>query len=290
MRATLRHLARGKANPTYRVTGETVWLARRTSRGAATLRFAQAADGSIRADAWGPGAEIAISRVPVMCGAGDDWSTLDVSRYPVLAETLRRNPGLRLARTESVLDELVLSIIEQRITGIEAHHAWAQLLIRYGTPAPGPAPRGMFAPPAPEVWRKVPSWEWHRVGVDPGRSATVMRAVAVADSLERTVSFGRGDVEVTKRLRSIPGVGVWTSAETTQRSHGDADAPSFGDYHVPALVGWVLLGKPVDDDGMRELLEPWRGQRQRVMRLIAACGIPKPRFGPRMTVQDHRGH
>ena len=83
---------------------------------------------------------------------------------------------------------------------------------------------------------------------------------------------------------------LFRSAETTQRSHGDPDSPSVGDYHLPAVVGWALIGKPVDDDGMLELLEPWAGQRQRVMRLIEASGFRKPAFGPRMTIQDHRRH
>ena len=117
-----------------------------------------------------------------------------------------------------------------------------------------------------------------------------MRAAVVAASLERTLDRGRGGADVERALRSIPGVGVWTSAETTQRSHGDPDSPSVGDYHLPALVGWALIGKPVDDDGMLELLAPWAGHRQRIMRLIESSGFVKPRFGPRMTVQDHRGH
>ena len=95
---------------------------------------------------------------------------------------------------------------------------------------------------------------------------------------------------MAKKLRSVPGIGVWTAAETTQRAHGDPDSPSVGDYHLPALVGWALIGKPVDDDGMLELLSAWEGHRQRVMRLIEASGFAKPRFGPRMTVQDHRAH
>jgi 3-methyladenine DNA glycosylase/8-oxoguanine DNA glycosylase len=117
-----------------------------------------------------------------------------------------------------------------------------------------------------------------------------MRVAEVAASLERTLALGRGGVEVSQKLRSIHGVGVWTAAETTQRSHGDPDSPSVGDYHLPALVGYALLGKPVDDDGMLELLEPYAGHRQRVMRLIEASGVRKPMRGPRMTIQDHRAH
>jgi 3-methyladenine DNA glycosylase/8-oxoguanine DNA glycosylase len=126
--------------------------------------------------------------------------------------------------------------------------------------------------------------------VGPDRSAACVRAARVAASLERTLALGRGGPSVEKALRSIPGVGVWTSAETTQRAHGDPDSPSVGDYHLPAVVGLALIGKRVDDDGMLELLAPWAGHRQRVMRLIEVSGFTKPRHGPRMTVQDHRGH
>jgi 3-methyladenine DNA glycosylase/8-oxoguanine DNA glycosylase len=75
-----------------------------------------------------------------------------------------------------------------------------------------------------------------------------------------------------------------------QRAHGDPDTVSVGDYHLSALVGWALIGRPVDDDGMLELLEPWRGHRQRVMRLIEESGFRLPRFGPRARRQDHRRH
>ncbi len=133
----------------------------------------------------------------------------------------------------------------------------------------------------------MPSWDWHRAGVGPQRSDTVMRAVAVGDSLERTTAVDAA--EASRRLRTIPGIGVWTAAETVQRSHGDPDAVSVGDFHVAKRVGWALTGQRVDDDGMLELLEPWRGHRQRVVRLIEAAGIGYERHGPRMTIVDNRG-
>ena len=92
------------------------------------------------------------------------------------------------------------------------------------------------------------------------------------------------------RLRVVPGIGVWTAAEVAQRALGDADALSVGDYHLSAYVGWSLAGRPLDDAGMVELLEPWRPHRYRVVRLLECSGVRKPRFGPRMTVQDHRSH
>jgi len=245
---------------------------------------------SVEVTAWGPGAEWVIAGVPELLGAGDDWSTLNVARSPLLADSWRRNPGLRLLRTRQVFEMMLVAILEQKVTGMEARHSWRVLLAKYGELPPGPAPAGMRVFPAAETWRRVPSWEWHLAGVGPERSAAAMRAAMVAASLERTLERGRGGAVVERALRSIPGVGVWTAAETMQRAHGDPDSPSIGDYHVPGLVGWALAGAPVDDDGMLELLAPWAGDRQRIVRLIEASGFTKPRFGPRMTVQDHRSH
>jgi 3-methyladenine DNA glycosylase/8-oxoguanine DNA glycosylase len=117
-----------------------------------------------------------------------------------------------------------------------------------------------------------------------------MAASRVAASVDHLAGLDASDERVGAGLRSIPGVGVWTAAETTQRSHGDPDSVSVGDDHLAKEVGWALIGSPVCDDGMLELLEPWRGHRQRIVRLIAASGFRKPRFGPRITIQDHRIH
>lgn len=289
LRLTLRTLSRGSGDPSFTIVEGALWRAVRTPRGAGTLRLTAGAS-RVDATAWGPGAEWLIENVPELLGHGDDWSTLDVSGNAFLADARHRLPGLRLTRTNQVLQMLIPAVLEQKVTSTEAWRAWRQLVRAHGEPAPGPAPVGLTVPPDAATFKKIPSWEWHRAGVGPQRSATVMRVCAVADALERTLALGRGGDEIQKRLRSIVGVGVWTAAETSQRAHGDADSPSVGDYHLPALVGWALIGKPVDDDGMLELLEPWRGNRERVMRLIGSSGFSKPRFGARMTIQDHRYH
>lgn len=77
-------------------------------------------------------------------------------------------------------------------------------------------------------------------------------------------------------------------AEVAQRALGDADALSVGDFHLSQLVGWALVGKPLDDAGMVELLEPWRPHRGRVVRLLEVSGASLPKFGPRLAIQDHR--
>ena len=287
LRRTLGPLVRGATDPTHRWDGPSLWRTVHTEAGSATLRLTPVGD-EVRAVAWGPGADTAIAGVPELCGEGDDWSDLDLSPHPFLAEVLRTAPGLRLTRTNSVLEALIAAIFEQKVTSIEARHGWRSIVWKFGAEPPGPAPQGMRVFPAAEVWRSIPSWEWHRAGVGPQRAQTIVRVAAVAAALERTLGLGRGGAEVHRRLQSLPGVGVWTSAETTQRAHGDPDAPSIGDYHVPSVVGYALIGSPVDDDGMLELLEPYAGHRQRVVRLIELTRIREPRRGPHIKLRDYR--
>lgn len=108
------------------------------------------------------------------------------------------------------------------------------------------------------------------------------------ESIERAVRAAPTGADRDRVLTSLPGIGVWTSAETRIRALGDPDAVSVGDYHLAHEVGHALTGKRTDDDGMVELLAPWTGHRQRVIRLIFASGVHEPRRGPRLAPEDHR--
>lgn len=294
LRQTTRPLGYGAADPTFRLTADGFWRGVLTPDGPATLRVqagAGADRGAFRIESWGPGAQWARSSAPDLLGARDDWSHLDLSRNPKLAEIRRRNAGLFLTRTGLVFPALVGAVLAQKTTGRQARDSWRYLLVRHGTAAPGPAaPAGLLVPPGAEQWARIPSWGWHRAGVQPSQSRTAVAAALRATSLERLAMLDPSDEKLSSGLRSVPGVGAWTVAETTQLSHGDPDAVSVGDYHLSRDVGWALVGRPVDDDGMLELLEPWRGDRQRVIRLIYAGGLRRPRRAPRLTIQDHRGN
>ncbi|CAN5160270.1 3-methyladenine DNA glycosylase [soil metagenome] len=285
LRLTLGPLAQGSTDPTMQRDAAGIWLAIGTPDGAASLHL-RSRSGVVEAAAWGSGAEHAIAGVPALLGDGDETDGFEPGRHPLIAELHHQTPGLRLTRAARLLPFLIPTILAQKVTGIEAKRAWRVLVTKHGEPAPGPAPLGMRVAPPAAVWRRIPSWEWHRAGVGPQRSDTVMRAVAVGESLERAASVDAD--EAKRRLRTIPGIGIWTAHETVQRSHGDPDSVSVGDFHVCKRVGTALAGHRVDDDGMLELLEPWRGHRQRVVRLIEAAGLGYERHGPRMTIVDNR--
>lgn len=279
----------GAGDPTLVVAGPVIWRASRTPEGIATLALRQRAGGAVRAAAWGPGAAWALHQLPDLCGRSDDDSTFDASPHPLIAEIHRRTPGLRIGRTDLLFDALVSAIMEQKVTGMQAFGAWRRIVTWFGERAPGPTPRPMFAPPDGEGWRRVPSWSWHRAGLEPPQSRTIVDAARRGGAIARAADAETDGQGRDRVLTSLRGVGVWTSAETRIRAYGDPDAVSVGDYHLAHHVGYALTGSRVDDDGMLELLSPWEGQRQRVIRLIYAGGVVEPRRAPRLHPEDHRG-
>jgi endonuclease III len=286
LRATVGPLLRGTHDPAHRFDAAgRFWWACATPIGPGTLTLASSGD-RIEAQAWGDGADWLLDRVPALLGAGDDWSGLDVSGVPALHELRRRRPGVRLPCTGLVVDALVPAVLEQKVTGEEARRSWRLLLNRFGTAAPGPVAE-LRVPPSPRVLLDVPSWEWHRLGVDLKRQRAIRAAAGVARRLEEAAAMT--PAAAVARLLLIPGIGPWTAAETLQRAIGHPDAVSVGDYHLPNMVVHVLTGRPRGTDAdMLALLAPWSGHRQRVMRLIELTGNRAPRYGPRFAYTDIR--
>ncbi|MDH3729946.1 MAG: DNA-3-methyladenine glycosylase 2 family protein, partial [Acidimicrobiia bacterium] len=92
-------------------------------------------------------------------------------------------------------------------------------------------------------------------------------------------------VDAAARLTALPGIGEWTASQVVQVVLGDPDSVMVGDYKLPSFVTWNLAGEPRGDDArMLELLEPYRGHRARVVRLLKAGGESPPRYGPRLEV------
>lgn len=282
---TLAPLRRGYGDPCFRYPGDgSIWRTSLLPSGPVTAHISRAAADAAHCEAWGSGAEEFVERLPALLGADDDDSEF-VPTHPIVASAHRRVPHLRLGRTGQVLEALIPAIIEQRVPGADAFKSWRVLVSKYGTPAPGPAPAGMRVLPPADVWRNIPSWEFHRANVDPRRAQTVVACARRAASLERLAS--RPPAQAREALTSLPGVGEWTAAETAQRAFGDADALSVGDYHVPKMIGWTLADRPGDDELMLELLEPMRPHRHRVVCLLYASGLAyEPRRGARLPVQQ----
>jgi 3-methyladenine DNA glycosylase/8-oxoguanine DNA glycosylase len=110
---------------------------------------------------------------------------------------------------------------------------------------------------------------FHRFGLERRRADVLRRLAVVAHRLEETVSL---PLETAyRRFTAVSGVGPWTAARIGLIALGDPDAVTVGDLHIPHMVTWALAGeRRGSDERMLELLEPFRGHRGRVIRLLMA--------------------
>jgi 3-methyladenine DNA glycosylase/8-oxoguanine DNA glycosylase len=262
----------------------------RTSAGPAALGFTQGPD-RVDVDAWGPGADVALGRAASLLGLGAGAvasGSLAGAGHRRIVDLARRHPGIRIPRTEAVMEALVAAILEQKVTGTEARRVWHGLVRTYGEPAPGPPEVGLRLLPAPSVLAALPYYRYHALGLE-RRRADLIRAVASrAAWFEAIVELPLP--EAYARLQAVPGIGPWTAAEVAVRALGDVDAVSVGDFHIPSLVTWTLAGEPRGTDArMLELLEPYRGRRALVVRLLELSGARLPRRGPRLSPRSIEG-
>jgi 3-methyladenine DNA glycosylase/8-oxoguanine DNA glycosylase len=212
----------------------------------------------------------------------DDDSSFQ-PRHPVVAGLHHALPGLRVPRTEAVLEAVVATIVEQKVAGMDAWRSYRALVRSLGEPAPGPA--GLMLPPDGRTLARTPYFVFHRFGLERRRAEAIRFAAARASSLEAVADVDLGSGRT--RLLALPGVGPWSAAEVMRLALGDADAVSVGDYHLPHMVTYAFTGeRKGSDERMLELLEPYRGHRGRVQLLLEAGGIGPPRRGPRMPLRN----
>ncbi len=280
--ASIRPLLVPRYDPCGSFTGDDFWLAVRTPAGPATLHLAR--DGrELVATGHGEGADWVVDHADAFAGLRDDLTAFPAlaATNPLIGRLAKTFAGVRMARTGLVFRSVLKAILEQKVTGQEAHRAYRLICQKLGEPAPGPVE--LMLPPDPAVIAATPYWVFHPFGVEQRRTQALQRAAVVADRLERCAD----SAEATTRLTALPGIGPWTAAEVVRIAYGDPDAVSVGDFHIPNTVAWALAGEARGtDERMLELLEPFRGHRGRVCDLLAHGGLGAPKFGPRMPIRS----
>lgn len=279
---SLAPLAHGMGDLTIHLEAGRVRWTTRTRDGPCAIELQQAGS-TLRAVAFGDGADRVLADIPRILGLMDEPLSIP-DTHPLVTRLARRYPGIRIPRSGAVVASLVPAILEQKVIGAEAARAWRALVRVYGEAAPGPLGWGLRLGPSADTLAAVPYYDYHPFGVE-RRRADLIRAVASRAAWFEAIADMSFD-DARARLMSVPGIGPWTAAEVAVRALGDPDAVSVGDFHLAHQVTFALVGEPRGtDERMLELLEPYRGQRARVMRLIELGGPRPPRRGPRLAIQ-----
>ena len=102
LRLTLGPLRRGASDDTIRFAADGVWRATRTPEGPATVHLTGGGH-RVEAEAWGPGAGWVLDAAADLVGARDGEEGFD-ARHPVVAQLRRRLRGLRISRSNAVVE------------------------------------------------------------------------------------------------------------------------------------------------------------------------------------------
>jgi len=275
---TCRPLTDGGRDPSWSLHPRRVERAMWTPEGPSTLRVDHCGR-SLDLTAWGDGAEWALDHAPQMLGLTTPVDALDPGPHPAVRRAHRERPGLRHGAGLCLSDSVAPMILGQRVTSREARTSWFQLVQRYGQEAPGPD-CVVRLPPHPRTLARLSDAQWHVVGVERQRADAIRRTLAILPALER--ARGEGSERFQQVVRSVPGCGPWTATGLAGMVLGDPDVVLLGDLHLPHAVCHALSGAARGSDArMLELLEPWRGHRGVVVRLLRSCGAGAPRRGPR---------
>jgi 3-methyladenine DNA glycosylase/8-oxoguanine DNA glycosylase len=265
---TLRFTRYGPGDPSSRRGPGWFAKAWRTRTGVVTLRLERKGRHDVLARAWGDDPDSVMRLVPALLGLHDDCHQFTPG--PPLDRLNKRFRGLRLARVPWPLDKLLAYIFQQRVRFEDSAVSWRRIVWRHGDTAPGM--QELRVPPPVERFLALGDEEWRAAGVDYHRQRAARGALRYANRIHETVGMSRPDVR--RRLGALPGVGPWTVDMTMGFGFGDADAVPVGDYNLPNTVAYGLAGeRRATDDRMLALLEPYAGQRFRVIRWLFSDAV-----------------
>jgi 3-methyladenine DNA glycosylase/8-oxoguanine DNA glycosylase len=222
------------------------------------VRVWQAALDRVLFDARAPStaaAEHGIARMRFALGVDEDLREFHsrFARDPLIGESVRRRPWLRVRRRPEPWEALAWAVCEQlieferaaaiqrRIVRRLGRRCLAQEIGRRGVSRGGKADRPLCDVPTPAALAGVAPALLQSLDLGGARARTLVRVA-------REVARGRIDLRspdherAWRRLRAIPGIGPWTVEMLALYGQGRHDQVPAGDVGLLKLVGRALSG------------------------------------------------
>jgi len=277
----LRSLGRDPHSATERLTGTTYESSAELKGRPALLRIDfSGGNAAVCAEAAAPlGAEerVAAHRIVVgIVGLDQDAAAfVRLARRLGVARLVSGRHGLRLVRTQGVLDGLLWSIIGQQINLPFACLLKRRLVENTGTALPG----GLFSLPAPEaIARLEPAdlrpWQYSRQKAEYLIGAA--RLIA-SGKLDLAALGAMSATRAERTLLAVRGLGPWSVNYLMMRSLGFADCVPIGDTGVTSgLQTLFRLEERPDADATRRLMNVFSPHRSLATAHLWQINRPAP--------------
>ncbi|MDW5326293.1 DNA-3-methyladenine glycosylase 2 family protein [Plantactinospora sp. KLBMP9567] len=212
---------------------------------------------------------------------------------PVFAETVAKEPGIRVPRAVDGFEMAVRAIVGQQVSVAGARTVLARLAAAVDTDAPAalardaasalrddrlgrteaaavptdPAvkPAGSAETAGPAGLRAFPTAEEvlalpdSAFGMPAARRATIRALAEAAAAGDLDLDPGADRAELVDRLTALPGIGAWTAGYVAMRAIGDPDV--FLPTDLGVRRGAAALGLPDDPKSLDAYAGRWRPWR-----------------------------
>lgn len=178
-----------------------------------------------------------------------------LARDPLLADAVRRHPGMRLPGAFDGFELALRAILGQQVSVRGATTLAGRAAATFGEPVRTPFEALTHLSPAPGRLAQARAATIAKLGM-PGRRAETIRHVARAVAGgELPLAPGADPDLVSARLVAIPGIGEWTAAYVCMRALAWPDAFPHGDLGLKKALG---LTRRADVEARTAAWRPWR--------------------------------
>jgi len=176
-------------------------------------------------------------------------------RDPLLAPSVRRNPGLRVTGAVDGFEAAMRVVLGQQVSVKAATTVAGRVAAALGEPVETPFSGLDRLPPTPEAVVAAGEDRLARIGMPGARARTLIALASAVLSGELPLTRGADPEKVRDRMLALPGVGPWTANLVAMRALGAPDAFPAGDLGVLRALGTRTA---LEAEVRAEAWRPWR--------------------------------
>ncbi|QHM70315.1 AlkA N-terminal domain-containing protein [Mixta intestinalis] len=174
---------------------------------------------------------------------------------PLLMESIKRNPGLRVPGAFDGFEMTVRAVLGQQITVKAATTLGGRFASAFGEEAETPFAELTRLAPQPSRVASATVDEIASLGIVSARARSILALAAACNEGELQLEANVNPDEIMQRLRQLPGIGEWTASYIAMRALRWPDAFPAGDIVIRNNLGGISAKQA---EARSAQWRPWR--------------------------------